>query len=358
MQQNPNQDIQTELKDKIDNYLQTVHALIGFMHFFRFDKNSASINEDVKVFQGWRLEPSENKKVKNNGEAVKFVTPDLGIVYDENQGILAEAKVSFPKDKELWKKPFFQLMSYDDDLKGWPTVTGFINNHDIALLVNQERCSQIVKYYKNIDENEIKIERPFIIIQFNRSDGRRHFYFFQKQLGDLSNKNVNAILDDGEKVPMDLFVASYAKIKLYDSEPPLPYLIQLIWENVVLQRISENPKFQFLKKRQKLEIILQLDDILNDLSNGYTFHSLHTDVTGRKPQIPRKSWIIKACDFMVKHKEAEWINGRETIKIYFQRYDSILDHFINYYIEEENQQLNLFNESQVNSTNSEDQALQ
>ena len=37
MQQDPKPDPQNELKDKIDNYLQTVHALVGFMHFFRFE---------------------------------------------------------------------------------------------------------------------------------------------------------------------------------------------------------------------------------------------------------------------------------------------------------------------------------
>lgn len=341
--QNPKPDPQNELKDKIDNYLQTVHALVGFMHFFRFDQSQMSVNEDVTVFQGWRLEPSDEKKIKNNGEAVKFVTPDLGIVYGQSEGILAEAKASFPKNTEYWKKPFEQLMSYDDNLKGWPTDSGHVKTHDIVLLVNQERCSQIIRYYESIRGKEIKIERPFIIVQYNRSDGRRQFYFFHKQLGDLSNKVVNARLDDGEKLPMDLFVAQYAKIKLYDSEPPIPYLIQLIWENVVLPKISDNPKFPYLRKNQRLEIILQLTDILNELSDGYTFHSLHADTPGRKPQIPQKGWIIKACDCMVKYKEAEWVDAKETIKIYFQRYDSILDHFVVCCAEEgENQQLNLF----------------
>ncbi|MFA5181447.1 MAG: hypothetical protein WC405_09030 [Syntrophales bacterium] len=343
MQQNPKPDPQGELKDKIDYYLQTVHALVGFMHLFRFDQSQMSVNTDVTTFQGWRLEPSDKKKKKNNGEEVKFVTPDLGIVYEGNKGILAEAKASFPRNTEYWKKPFEQLMSYDDDLKGWPTESGHVKNHDIVLLVNQERCSQIVRYYKGISEKEIKIERPFIIVQFNRSDGRRQYYFFQKQFGDLSNEGVNVRLDDGEKLPMDLFVAYYAKIKLYDSEPPIPYLIQLIWENVVLQHVLDNPKFPYLRKRQRLEVILQLNDILAELSSGYTFHSLHADTPGRKPQIPQKSWIVKACDCLVKYKEAEWIDGKDTIKIYFQRYDSVLDHFIACCAEEvEDKQLNLF----------------
>lgn len=342
MQQDPKSGTQNDLRDRIDSYNQTIHALAGFMHFFRFDQSKRSVNAEVTAFQGWRLEPSDKKKIKNNGKEVKFVTPDLGIVYEENEGILAEAKGSFPRNKEFWKKDFEQLMSYDDDLKGWPTDSGQINNHDIVLLVNQERCSQVVRYYKDLSKEEIKIERPFIIVQFNRSDGRRHFYFFQKQLGDLSNKGVNARLEDGEKLPMDLFVGDYAKIKLYDSEPPIPYLIHLIWENVVLQRVLDNPKFPYLRKRQKLEVILQIDDILNELSNGYTFHSLHADIPGRKPQIPQKSWIVKACSCLVKYEEAEWID-KDTIKIYFQKYDAVLEHFIACCAEEENhQQTNLF----------------
>jgi hypothetical protein len=342
MQSDPKLELK-ELNDKIDNYLQTVYALIGFMHFFRFDHIHLSVNEEVTVFQGWRLIPSENKKINDNGEAVKYVTPDLGIVYGDSEGVLAEAKASFPHNTEYWKKPFEQLMSYDDNLKGWPTESGHVKNHDIVLLVHQEYCSRVIKYYKSISEDEIKIERPFIIVQFNMADRRRQYYFFHKELGDLSNTEINARLDNGEKLYMDQFVSHYARIKLYDSEPPIPYLIQLIWENVVLPGISENPKFPYLRKKQKLEINLQLDDILNALSDGYTFHSLHADTSGRKPQTPRKSWIIKACDCLVKHKEAEWVDGKETIKIYFQRYDSVLDHFVACCAEVgENQQLDLF----------------
>jgi hypothetical protein len=344
MQQDPRPDPQNELKDKIDNYHQTIHALAGFMHFFRFDQNQGAVKAGVTAFQGWRLEPSDEKNVKSNGEAVKFVTPDLGIVYGVNEGILAEAKASFPLNTEYWLKPFEQLMSYDDDLKGWPTESGRVKNHDIVLLVNQERARQIVKYYKEVSEKGIKIERPFIIVQFNRYEGRGHYYFFQKQLGDLSDKGVNARLDDGEKLPMALFVGQYAKIKLYDSEPPIPYLVQLIWENVVLQHVADDPKFSNLRKKQKIEVILKVEDILNELSAGYTFHSLHADVPGRKPQIPQKSWVVKACNCLVKYKEAEWIDKNDTLKVYFQRYDSVLDHFVACCAESENQQLDLFEE--------------
>lgn len=347
MPQNGVKEPQDSLRDQIDNYFQTIHALIGFMHFFRYDREQRSFNNDVISFQGWRLEPSDEKKIKDNGEEVKFVTPDLGIVYKKDRGVLAEAKVAFPLNEEYWMRPFEQLMSYDDDLKGWPTQSGKIKNHDIVLLIHQERTGQVIRFYTNRAGKDIKIERPFIIVQFNRSDGRRQYYFFHKQFGELSSKAVNDRLIDGERVPMDIFVIIYAMIKLYDAEPPIPYMIQLIWENIVAPILSENPKFPELRKKQKLEITLEIDRIVDELRDGFTFHSLHPYTLGRKPQIPQRGWVIKACDCMVKFKEAEWVDGKKAIKIYFQRYDSILDHFTVCCAEEERgRQMELFQRTQ------------
>ena len=296
------------------------------------------------IFQGWRLEPSSSKKDNLEGDESKFLTPDLGILYEQRKGVLAEAKKNFPSNQDFWMRTFEQLMSYDDDLTGWPSSDGKVDQNDIVLLLHQTRGVKVKMYYDSKKEIEIIFRRPFIIVQFNRSDERRNNYFFQKILGSLSQKEIDEILTVGKSIPMDIFVTTYSMIKLYDSRPPIPYMIQLIWTNVILPIASEDPKFEKLRKNQKIEIIINLDKIIWELQEGFTFHSLHAINSGRRPRIPRKQWVLEACESLVKFNEAEWIDPhKKDVKIIFRKYDDVLEHFITCCSEKEkDKQLQLF----------------
>lgn len=45
--QNESKDFQTEFRDRIDDYEQTIHALIGFMNFYRYDDQEKRFRDDV-----------------------------------------------------------------------------------------------------------------------------------------------------------------------------------------------------------------------------------------------------------------------------------------------------------------------
>lgn len=319
---------QEEFRNKIDDYEQTIHAIVGFVNFYRYDDSAQKMKTNVLVFQGRRLEPSAKRTINSNGEKIRYVTPDLGVLLEIRSGVLGEVKKSFPKDQELWMKTFEQLMSYDDDLKGWPSVDEKVNSHDIVLLVHQTRAASILRFYQSKANVEIKFQRPFIIIQFNRADERKPYYFFQKTLGPLTEKSIDGRLGDGVSVPMEIFVKTYSTIKIYDSEPPIPYLMELIWTNVVLRSASEDPKFQKLRKNQKIDVVLEIDRIIEELFQGFSFRSLHGD-NERQPKIPKREWIVKACEQLVKANEATWEDSSQArIKVFFKKYDDVLGHFI------------------------------
>jgi hypothetical protein len=226
-------------------------------------------------------------------------------------------------------KVFEQLMSYDDDLMGWPSADGRVNSHDIVLLLHQTRAAAVLRFYQAKADVDIKFHRPFIIIQFNRADERKAYYFFQKTLGSLTEASIDGRLADGVSVPMEIFVKTYSTIKIYDSEPPIPYLIELIWTNVVLRIASDNPKFQKLRKNQTIDVILEIDKIIEELYQGFSFRSLQGDDSQREPKIPKREWILKACEVLVKAKEATWVDSSQTqIEIVFRKYDDVLVHFI------------------------------
>jgi hypothetical protein len=338
---------QEEIRNKIDDYEQTIHAMIGFMNFYRYDDTTKTMKEGVIVFQGRRFEPSSDKATNAGDQTIRFVTPDFGVVWESRNGILGEVKKSFPKDQDLWMKPFAQLMSYDDDLKGWPTSEQKIASHDLVLLLHQTRAAAVLRFYRNNEGSRISFKRPFIIVQFNRADERKPYYFFQKSWGSLTEKSLDVRLVDGVPVPMEIFITTYSTIKIYDSEPPAPYLMELIWTNVVLPTVSEDPKFEKLRKNQKIEVPLEIDTIIEQLHQGFSFCGLCRDNPERQPRIPKREWVINACEMLVNSDEAEWVEtGRTKIKVFFRRYDDVLDHFIQLCSQTETKkQLSLFKNS-------------
>ncbi len=315
--------------EEIDNYKDTLSAMIGFMNFYRYDDTSNKMKKDVLVFQGRRLEPSTKKILKLNGDNTSCVTPDIGILLPTKNGVLGEVKKSFPNNQNLWIKSFEQLMAYDDDLKGWPSADERVHLHDIVLILHQSRTKAVRKYFESNKGSKINFNRPFCIVEFNRSDERNAHFFFRIEYGFLTESFINERLGNGIEVPMFVFIGTYSTIKFYDSEPPLPYLIELIWENVVLRSASEEAKFEKLRKNQKIEVVLEVDSIAEELHQGFSFHMLHDNNEERQPKIPKKEWIMRACEQLVKSNEASWVDStKKTIKVFFRKYDNVLGHFI------------------------------
>lgn len=311
------------IKDKIDNYEQTIIAIIGFMNFYRHDSDKVP----VKLFQGRKLYPSE----KGN---VEFLTPDIGILQSDNNGILGEVKHCFPKEQEYWIKAFEQLMKYDDDLTGWPNSDGKVNGHDIVLLTHQSRARAVGNYYRGkIKTPEIKFSNPFCLVEYNRASGNQEFYFFRIEEGFLTDKKVNGKLQEGVSVPMSIFLQNYAGVKFYDDKPELPYLMFLIWVYVVLVKASENEKYKNLTKSQKLDIEFSIEEITDALRNGYSFQLINSEKAEGQPLIPKTNWVKEACLKLVEWGEAKW-NDEQKTKITFhcnKKYSDALNQFIERY---------------------------
>jgi hypothetical protein len=326
------------IKNKIDNYEQTIIAIIGFMNFYRYDSDKLP----VKFFQGRKLSPSKNSDIE-------FVTPDIGILQSDNNGVLGEVKHCFPKEQEYWIKAFEQLMKYDDDLVGWPNSDGRVSAHDLVLLTHQSRARAVGNYYRDkISIPEISFSNPFCLVEYNRTSGNQEFFFFRIEEGFLTDKKVNAKLKEGVSVPMSVFLKNYAAIKFYDDKPELPYLMFLIWVYMVLVKASENERFKNLTKSQKLDIEFTIDEITDALRKGYSFQLVNSDMTERQPLMPKTSWVKEACIKFVEWGEAKWIDDQKT-KITFhcnKKYSDALNQFIDRYADQSgNGQGILFEES-------------
>ena len=54
-------DRKKEIQEEIENYKDTLYAIIGFMNLYRYDDEKGLMRSDVIVFQGRRLTPHPKK---------------------------------------------------------------------------------------------------------------------------------------------------------------------------------------------------------------------------------------------------------------------------------------------------------
>ena len=109
--------------------------------------------------------------------------------------------------------------------------------------------------------------------------------------------------------------------------------MELIWTNVVLPKASLDEKFSKLRRRQKIEVTLQIDEIVEKLRKEFSFYRLCGDDSGCQPGFPRKVWVKRACDYFLKSGDATQVDPqvREEVKFLFKRYDDTLGHFVQFF---------------------------
>ena len=287
-----------KIKDRIDDYVDTVFAILGFCSLWSFDRETRSNRPEVRTFQGRHL----SRAISEPGDDV---TPDLGIAIGKQAGIIGEVKKNFPRDGNARKDDIFkQLKTYDQELTGWPTDDEKIAGHEIALLVHQTTYKSACDYYDQIkDDKGTKFARNFAIFLFNRSDQRVPYFFFQICNGKIEEILGNTDIYNGVQVPMTALLSMYSRSKLYDAEPPVPYLTDLIWESVIAQMASEDERYPRLRRNQKIEISISVTEIADKLSEEFSFAHWHTEYPSRQPKTPRIEWVRNACQFMVEAKK-------------------------------------------------------
>lgn len=92
-----------QCREKIDNYNNTVFAIIGFLNTYIHELKSKG--DLVVVFQGRKLRVSRDPD--------QFVTPDLGLTIGQESGVIGEVKCTLDKNQNNWKDHFEQLKKYE-----------------------------------------------------------------------------------------------------------------------------------------------------------------------------------------------------------------------------------------------------
>jgi hypothetical protein len=312
-------DYKHTLENQIDNYVQTVMAIIGFMHLYRYDKDLSKFRDNVKAFQGRRLKKGTDV----------IVTPDIAIQINNSVGIVAEVKITFPIKQELWKSDLDQIKSYDDSLLNWDTETKIIESHDIALLVHRIFSVKISDYIdKEKKEGNFDIARNFYIIEFDRTTRARNeeVLFYRTQLGKASNfLGFSNSFRNGINIPLQILIEFYEKGLLYDSMPPLPYLLHLINLHFLSSKVMD---FHKVRKNSRIEIQTSIGEIVGYFRENFSIKCADDFQTEYQPTIPPNSWINSAVEAFVKIGFGEWINQANGECILYFKKNNDLGKFI------------------------------
>jgi len=322
--------LEKQSRNTINNYEDTIRAIIGFINIYHLD-NAFEPRLDVKAFQGRRLAPWHAPDALQSSPNEDDVTPDIGITIGNTTGILGEVKKNFPKHENgRAERILTQLQRYDRHLRGWPIDGEQVDTHVIVLLTDISTSAIARQYFDAVTDTTKPFQRPFSIVEFGELREAEEFFLLRSVPGYPLELGDGYRLNEGIKIPMNVFISEYSTTKLYDAEPPVEYLAYLIWVHVVMQHASEDKKFENLRSKSRLPVILTLQDILDELEQGFTFSWLHVNHPERQPQVPRLSWVRRACEFIVEIGDAEWLeeDDKQQIKVLFREYVDPREHFI------------------------------
>jgi hypothetical protein len=174
-----------EIRIAIDDYNDTIHAIIGFVNLYLID-DTYQQRPQVKGFQGRHLMPLSTEEQPIESKVDHHVSPDLGVVIEDKKGILGEVQKNFPKDDiERGIKVFIQLKGYDQELIGWPVASKKVESHEIVLLVHLTTSAYAKDFYQEkLPTRGIVFKHPFSIVEFGRFEQMEEFFLLRAVLGD------------------------------------------------------------------------------------------------------------------------------------------------------------------------------
>lgn len=262
------------------------------------------------------------------------VTPDCVIQTSDKTGLIAEAKLSLPKEETRWDAAFTQLEKYDDHLTGWWTSNEHIDRHDIIALVPLTRA---VKFADRLDQarkaKKIRLVRNVSVVGFFKTTGAtKNFLSLKRERGKLSNESLDERLRDVRAIDFAHIIRAHGDRKFVEHMPPMPYLLQIVWDNLFLKYAADVPKNE---EKGWRPLLVSVEKVTTDLQENYGFRSSGS----RSPQIPQPSFVRKALDVLVEFRMAERKTEGEYLIQYKRSRKDTLEKFGRLCFESENAKL-------------------
>jgi len=305
------------MKEALDDYSQALYAVLAFVNEVRWDSEKRELR-DLPFEIGRRFTTSNENKIA----PATPVTPDCAIQCRQDDGIVAEAKLGLPQNKDFWDQDVRQLQKYDDDLTGWWTKTERLQSHDLVALVPFLRAVDFAEHIATGEaEGKWTFQRRIATVGFQRLSGPKTWVQIMRLGGSFSDHRLDERLRKPCQINWQLLLEKYGDRKFLDHPPRLPITLQIMWDDLFIQYAgkkcaeSEGPE-----NRRVVELDVTVAQVTQDLQTFYGFSSSGP----RSPEIPRAKWIKDALDALVDFKMAEERgDGKYLIRYKRQRGDML-----------------------------------
>lgn len=282
-------------QEACDTYTDGVFAVLALVNEARWDPAARELRPEVRYELGRRLTTSALNRVTPQ----VAVTPDCVVQFDATTGLVSEAKLGLPMDQTAWDDDITQIQKYDDDLTGWWTPQETIDRHDIVALVPLTRA---VQFADRLDAGSAagkwSFQRPLAVVGFFKTSGVRDFLTLKKERGGLTTKDLDERLRVSKAVNTDHLLVGYRDRKFVDHRPPLPYLLQIMWDclftGYAAEAVNSGPS-------EPVVLSVTVDKVTEELQEYYGSRSAGP----RSPEIPRAKWVRAALDALVTFKMAK-----------------------------------------------------
>ena len=286
-----------QVKAEVDAYTLTIQAMLALEKIF-----GETLRAQVR--QGPSMLTSTGNKV----------TPDMTFEVAEGRfaGYRAvnEIKSQYPPYGRPVHRLAVQLQQYDDITSGWslPADAGKSGwpSYDLMLTVPTDHANDyVVNLHRDICACGVVITKKICILGFGRdshsSDDRLRTKIVY---GHLSVPELNRRLAEDDERETYEFLDELGAVRFYDSNPPVTYMMSILWSHIFLNMIHSKKRRVMLQGRA-VNITVEVKRIHKLVSRFAPPSNL---------QCIKMSWVTTALDKFVDIKLATKVdNGKYVI---------------------------------------------
>ena len=288
---------EAQLRREIDGYSSTVSFILALLHEYLFDKSTRSRRSDATHEHGL-LQPGG-------------VTPDVALILPSpSVGLIGEAKYDFSKETPGRDRIRDQLLKYDSVLDSWLTNKR-ADTGSTVLLVHYTRKGEVLDYFEEeVKQSRFLPKRNFSIVTAARVAQADTFINLERAFGTLEPASIASKMRPLAIKEEHILSGDFATIRFYDAKPPLPLLLQVIWDHAFPSFASESnfhetangdrivPKGKTRGRRAVPTIEITVDDVWRKLTDEFSLKRISSTLPGS----PERAFVEKALGTLVRYK--------------------------------------------------------
>ena len=247
------------------------------------------------------------------------VTPDMTLEAVEGRDgagyrVVCEIKSSFPRHRAAMDQMVRQVRHYDGELSGWENEGDPGADHDIVIGVRDKHAPDFASGLPTaLKERGVEIKSPLSIIAImrNNGNGNSKLVFLKITSGTISHKKTHDALGRGWSIDLLSLASDLDNTKFYDSRPPLPYIMAVLWARV----------FPSLTHGKKLKRLRMGMEVTIDVEVGRIHRLASMLAHSSNPMCVKRAWIKDAMEEFARVGQAKKV-GSDKYRIQYSMHES------------------------------------